>query len=209
MTAYDDTYAQWRKDPQGFGRAASSAIEWDRQPDAAIYRTTSEPGLVSGRAAERLIQRGRSPHARRSRENRPRSSTTARSPTRCASPPTPKFATRSRRLPGALAGEGAPAGTGSSSTCPLGRDRDARVRAWGPSTRACSAGSAPTSSPSACRTREHGSSWCFGRGAGCRVRRGQRGGRLVEVRAWRCLRGRERDVPRRVVGPPGLWRSDV
>jgi propionyl-CoA synthetase len=41
MTAYDDTYAQWRKDPQGFWRAASSAIEWDRQPDAAIDRTTS------------------------------------------------------------------------------------------------------------------------------------------------------------------------
>ena len=41
MTAYDDTYAQWRKDPQGLWRATSSAIEWDRQPDAAIDRTTS------------------------------------------------------------------------------------------------------------------------------------------------------------------------
>ena len=38
MGGYDDAYGHWRRDPEGFWRAASDAIEWDRPPEAVIDR---------------------------------------------------------------------------------------------------------------------------------------------------------------------------
>jgi hypothetical protein len=32
MGGYDDAYGRWRRDSEGFWRAASDAIEWDRAP---------------------------------------------------------------------------------------------------------------------------------------------------------------------------------
>jgi propionyl-CoA synthetase len=40
---YDHTYRQWLEDPEGFWRAASRAIDWDRPPDAVIDRSVT-PG---------------------------------------------------------------------------------------------------------------------------------------------------------------------
>ena len=39
MGGYDDAYGEWRRDPEGFWRAASTAIEWDRGPEAIIDRS--------------------------------------------------------------------------------------------------------------------------------------------------------------------------
>jgi propionyl-CoA synthetase len=40
MGSYDDTYARWQEDPEGFWRGASAAIEWNRAPDAIIDRSS-------------------------------------------------------------------------------------------------------------------------------------------------------------------------
>jgi propionyl-CoA synthetase len=39
MGDYDDAYGHWRHDPEGFWRAASNAIDWDRLPEAIIDRS--------------------------------------------------------------------------------------------------------------------------------------------------------------------------
>ena len=39
MGGYDDVYGRWQRDPEGFWRAASSAIDWDRRPEAIIDRS--------------------------------------------------------------------------------------------------------------------------------------------------------------------------
>lgn len=39
MGGYEDAYGYWRQDPEGFWRAASSAIEWDRLPESIIDRS--------------------------------------------------------------------------------------------------------------------------------------------------------------------------
>jgi propionyl-CoA synthetase len=38
---YDQIYRQWREDPEGFWRAASTAIDWDRPPDAILDRSVT------------------------------------------------------------------------------------------------------------------------------------------------------------------------
>ena len=40
MGGYDEIYAQWRDDPEGFWLAASDAIEWTRPPAAILDRTS-------------------------------------------------------------------------------------------------------------------------------------------------------------------------
>jgi propionyl-CoA synthetase len=39
MSSYDETYRRWQEDPDGFWLAAAEAIDWDRQPEAAIDRS--------------------------------------------------------------------------------------------------------------------------------------------------------------------------
>jgi propionyl-CoA synthetase len=36
MGGYDEVYGHWQRDPEGFWRTASSAIDWDRPPDAIV-----------------------------------------------------------------------------------------------------------------------------------------------------------------------------
>ena len=36
MGGYDEVYGRWQRDPEGFWRGASSAIDWDRPPEAII-----------------------------------------------------------------------------------------------------------------------------------------------------------------------------
>ncbi len=49
MGDYDHTYRQWREDPEGFWRAASTEIDWDRTPDAIFDRSmTSSPAWFPG-----------------------------------------------------------------------------------------------------------------------------------------------------------------
>jgi len=38
---YDHTYRQWLADPEEFWRAASTAIDWDRPPDAILDRSVT------------------------------------------------------------------------------------------------------------------------------------------------------------------------
>jgi propionyl-CoA synthetase len=68
MGGYEDAYGSWRQDPEGFWRAASSAIEWDRVPDAIIDRSQkpSPAWFPGGRlntcfnAVDRHVRDGRS-----------------------------------------------------------------------------------------------------------------------------------------------------
>ena len=39
MGGYDEVYGHWQRDPEGFWRGASSAIDWDRPPEAIIDRS--------------------------------------------------------------------------------------------------------------------------------------------------------------------------
>jgi len=39
MGGYDEAYRYWQLDPEGFWQAASSAIDWDRPPDAIVDRS--------------------------------------------------------------------------------------------------------------------------------------------------------------------------
>jgi propionyl-CoA synthetase len=39
MASYEHVYRQWRENPEGFWRTASTAIEWDRPPEAIIDRS--------------------------------------------------------------------------------------------------------------------------------------------------------------------------
>ena len=39
MGGYDEVYGHWQRDPEGFWRGASSAIDWDRLPEAIIDRS--------------------------------------------------------------------------------------------------------------------------------------------------------------------------
>ena len=39
MGGYEETYGQWRRDPEEFWRAASAAIDWDRLPAAIVDRS--------------------------------------------------------------------------------------------------------------------------------------------------------------------------
>ena len=39
MGGYDEVYGRWQRDPEGFWRGASSAIDWDRPPEAIIDRS--------------------------------------------------------------------------------------------------------------------------------------------------------------------------
>ena len=49
MGGYDRTFGQWREDPEGFWRAASMAIDWDRPPDAILDRSvTPSPAWFPG-----------------------------------------------------------------------------------------------------------------------------------------------------------------
>jgi propionyl-CoA synthetase len=41
MGGYDEAYEQWRNDPDGFWRAASRRIDWDRAPEAIVDRPGS------------------------------------------------------------------------------------------------------------------------------------------------------------------------
>ena len=45
MGGYDDAYGEWRQDPEGFWRAASAAIEWDRAA-GADHRSLPRPSPV-------------------------------------------------------------------------------------------------------------------------------------------------------------------
>ena len=38
MGGYDESYAQWREDPEGFWKTASEGIEWTREPSAILDR---------------------------------------------------------------------------------------------------------------------------------------------------------------------------
>ena len=42
MGGYDETYGNWQRDPEGFWRAASAAIEWDRRPEVIIDAAQSQ-----------------------------------------------------------------------------------------------------------------------------------------------------------------------
>ena len=67
MGGYDDAYGDWRRDPEGFWRAASEAIEWDRLPEAIIdhSRKPSPAWFPGGRlntcfnAVDRHVRDGR------------------------------------------------------------------------------------------------------------------------------------------------------
>ena len=39
MRGYEETYGHWRRDPEGFWRAASEAIDWHRSPTAIVDRS--------------------------------------------------------------------------------------------------------------------------------------------------------------------------
>ena len=39
MGGYDEAYGYWRRDPEGFWRAASLAIDWDRAPESIVDRS--------------------------------------------------------------------------------------------------------------------------------------------------------------------------
>lgn len=68
MGGYEDAYGYWRQDPEGFWRAASSAIEWDRLPESIIDRShkPSPAWFPGGRlntcfnAVDRHVRDGRS-----------------------------------------------------------------------------------------------------------------------------------------------------
>jgi propionyl-CoA synthetase len=71
MGAYNDAYGRWRRDPEGFWRAASNAIDWDRLPGAVIdrSRTPSPAWFPGGRlntcfnAVDRHVRDGRGEQA--------------------------------------------------------------------------------------------------------------------------------------------------
>ena len=71
MGDYDHTYRQWREDPEGFWRAASTEIDWDRTPDAIFDRSmTSSPAWFPGgelntcfNALDRHVRDGRGEQA--------------------------------------------------------------------------------------------------------------------------------------------------
>jgi len=68
---YEDTYRQWREDPEGFWRAASTVIDWDRPPDTIIDRSVKpSPTWFSGgelntcfNALDRHVRDGRGEQA--------------------------------------------------------------------------------------------------------------------------------------------------
>jgi propionyl-CoA synthetase len=68
---YDHTFRQWREDPEGFWRAASTAIDWDRPPDAILDRSvTPSPAWFPGgelntcfNALDRHVRDGRGEQA--------------------------------------------------------------------------------------------------------------------------------------------------
>ena len=55
MGGYDDAYGEWRRDPEGFWRAASTAIEWDRGPEAIIDRSQKPKPRSSRWSAQHLL----------------------------------------------------------------------------------------------------------------------------------------------------------
>ena len=68
---YDQTYRQWQNDPEEFWRAASTAIDWDRPPDAILDRSvTPSPAWFPGgelntcfNALDRHVRDGRGEQA--------------------------------------------------------------------------------------------------------------------------------------------------
>jgi len=71
VSGYDHTYRQWQQDPEGFWRAASTAIDWDRPPDAILDRSaTPSPAWFPGgelntcfNALDRHVRDGRGEQA--------------------------------------------------------------------------------------------------------------------------------------------------
>jgi propionyl-CoA synthetase len=71
MGGYEEAYGHWRRDPEGFWRAASTAIEWDRPPEAIIDRSqTPTPTWFPGgrlntcfNAVDRHVRDGRGEQA--------------------------------------------------------------------------------------------------------------------------------------------------
>ncbi len=71
MGGYDHTYRQWLEDPEEFWRAASTAIDWDRPPDAILDRSvTPSPAWFPGgelntcfNALDRHVRDGRGEQA--------------------------------------------------------------------------------------------------------------------------------------------------
>lgn len=67
MGGYDEVYGNWQRDPEGFWRGASAAIDWDRPPEAIIDRSrTPRPAWFPGgelntcfNAVDRHVRDGR------------------------------------------------------------------------------------------------------------------------------------------------------
>jgi propionyl-CoA synthetase len=70
MGGYDEAFEQWRRDPEGFWRAASGAIEWYRPPEAIVDRPGERPrwfpdGILNTcfNAVDRHVRDGRGEQA--------------------------------------------------------------------------------------------------------------------------------------------------
>jgi propionyl-CoA synthetase len=71
MGGYDDAYGSWQRDPEGFWRTASAAIEWDRRPEVIIdaAQRPSPAWFADGRlntcfnAVDRHVRDGRGEQA--------------------------------------------------------------------------------------------------------------------------------------------------
>ena len=68
MGGYEETYRRWQRDPEAFWLGLAAAVEWEREPEAALDASARAAlPVVPGRPAQHVLQRARPPRPRRTR----------------------------------------------------------------------------------------------------------------------------------------------